>query len=59
MRACDAAPSPAVGIALFILVTPVALRAPAIAEATTSLAFQHFAFFAAIPLTPPPQFLLI
>jgi len=58
MRACDAAPSPVVGNALFVLVTPVALRAPAIAEATISLALQHFPIVTTIPLTPPPQFLL-
>jgi hypothetical protein len=58
MRACDAAASPAVGTALFVLVTSATLRAPVVAEATTSMAFQHFPFVTAVPLTPPPQFLL-
>lgn len=55
MRACDAAPSPVVGTALFVLVTPLALRAPAVAEATTALAPQYFPYIVAMPLTPPPQ----
>ena len=33
MRACDAAPNPIVGTAAFVLVVPVALRGPAVAEA--------------------------
>jgi hypothetical protein len=55
MRACDAAPNPIVGIAAFVLVTPVALRGPAIAEATPALASLFFPYVAAIPLTPPPR----
>jgi len=58
MRACDSARSPAVGAEQFVLVTPVALRAPAAADETAALAFQHFPFVTSIPVTPPPQFLL-
>ena len=55
MRACDAAPNIVVGTATFVLVTPVALRGPAIAEATPALASQFFPYVATIPLTPPPR----
>jgi hypothetical protein len=55
MRACDAAPNSIVGTAAFVLVTPVALRGPAIAEATPALASLFFSYVAAIPLTPPPR----
>ena len=55
MRACDAAPNPAVGTAAFVLVTPFALRGPAIAEAAPALASQFFLYITAIPLTPPPR----
>jgi hypothetical protein len=56
MRACDSMASPLVGSALFVLITPIVLRAPTVAEATPTLAFQHFPFLTATPLTPPPQF---
>jgi hypothetical protein len=55
MRACDAAPNPIVGTAAFVLVTPVVLCGPAIAEATPALASPFFPYVAAIPLTPPPR----
>ena len=55
MRACDAPPNPAVGASAFVLVTPVALRGPAIADATFAVASQFFPFVAANPLTPPPR----
>ncbi len=55
MRACDAAPNPIVGTAPFVLVIPVALRRPAVAEASITLASQFFPFVATIPLTPPPR----
>jgi hypothetical protein len=55
MRACDAAPNPIVGTVAFVLVTPVALRVPAIAEATPALTSQFFPYVASIPLTPPPR----
>ena len=55
MRACDAAPNPIVGTAAFVLVTPIALRGPSIAEATPASAFQFFRFIDTIPQTPPPR----
>jgi len=55
MRACDAAPNAIVGTAAFVVVTPVALRGPATAEATPALASLFFPYVAAIPLTPPPR----
>ncbi|HTC62437.1 MAG TPA: hypothetical protein VK709_06310 [Candidatus Saccharimonadales bacterium] len=58
MRACDAAATPIVGAAQFVLVTPIDLLAPIVAEATISLALQHFPVVTSVPLTPPPQFLL-
>ena len=54
MRACDAAPNPIVGTAAFVLVAPVALRGPAVAEAAPALASQFFPYVVTIPLTPPP-----
>jgi hypothetical protein len=58
MRACDAAPNQAVGTAPFVLVTPVALRGPSIAEATLFLAAQFSPYVVTIPSTPPPRTLL-
>jgi hypothetical protein len=55
MRACDSAPNPVVGTAAFILVTPVALRGPSIAEPTSTLASRPVPYVATIPLTPPPR----
>ena len=55
MRACDAAPNPIVGIAPFVVVTPVALRRPVVAPAAVALAAQFFPFVATLPLTPPPR----
>ena len=55
MRACDAAPNLVVGTTPFVLVTPVALRGPAVAEAAPALASQFFPYVATIPLTPPPR----
>jgi hypothetical protein len=55
MRACDAAPSPVVAAAAFVLPMPIALRAPALAEAAPVFASPLFATVSAIPLTPPPQ----
>jgi hypothetical protein len=55
MRACDAAPNPIVGTAVFILVIPAALRGPAVAEAAPALASQFFPYVATIPVTPPPR----
>ena len=58
MRACDAAPNPAVGTAQFVLVTPVALRRPSVAEAILLLAAQISPSVFTIPSTPPPRTLL-
>jgi hypothetical protein len=55
MRACDAAPIPAVGRAVFVLVAPLALRGPAVAEAAPALASHFFPAVTAMPLTPPPR----
>jgi len=55
IRACDAAPNPIVGTAAFVLVTPIALRGPAIAEATPVSPAKFFPYVASIPLTPPPR----
>jgi hypothetical protein len=55
MRACDAAPNSVVGTAAFVLVTPIALRGPAIAEAAPALASQFFPYVATLPLIPPPR----
>jgi hypothetical protein len=55
MRACDAAPNLIVGTAAFVLVTPVALRGPAVAEAAPALASEFFLCVATIPMTPPPR----
>lgn len=58
MRACDPAPNPIVGTVPFVLVTPVALRRPAIAEATPVMASPFFPYVVTIPLIPPPRNLL-
>lgn len=58
MRACDAAPSPAVSAVIFVLVTPVALRAPSAAEAVATPSLQSSPSAPASLLTPPPRPLL-
>jgi hypothetical protein len=55
MRACDAATAPVVSAAAFVLVTPVALRGPAAAEAAPILTSRFFPPVVSIPLTPPPR----
>jgi hypothetical protein len=55
MRACDSAPNPIVGTAAFVLITPIALRGPAVAEAAPASVTRFFPFVATIPLTPPPR----
>jgi hypothetical protein len=55
MRACDAAPNPIVGTVAFVLVTPVALRGPALEEAAPDFASQFFPYVASVPLIPPPR----
>lgn len=55
LRACDAAPNPIVGTTAFILVIPVSLRGPAVAEAASAQVSQFFPYVSAIPVTPPPR----
>jgi hypothetical protein len=55
MRACDTAPKPVVGTAAYVMVTPIELRAPSVAEAAPALVSGSLAFLTAIPLTPPPR----
>jgi hypothetical protein len=55
MRACDTAAKPVVGTPAYVLVTPIALRAPSVAEAAPELPSGSSPFVAAIPLTPPPR----
>jgi hypothetical protein len=55
MRACDAAPNPIVGTAAFVMIAPIALRGPAVAEAAPASVSRFFPFVATIPLTPPPR----
>jgi len=55
MRACDATSNPIVGSALFVLVTPLAMRSPASAEPARIQASRFFPFIVSIPLTPPPR----
>ena len=58
MRACDAASAPMVGAVIFVLVAPVTLSGPVVAEAAPALAFRFSPYVAAVPLTPPPRTLL-
>ena len=55
MRACDAAPNPAVSITVIVLVTPLALRGPSVAEAATAAVFDFPRPVSTFPLTPPPR----
>jgi hypothetical protein len=55
MRACDAAPGPAVGTAAFVLVAPPAVSGPSAAEAAPVFAPRLSPFVATMPLTPPPR----
>jgi hypothetical protein len=55
MRACDAASNPIVGTAVFVLVTPMTLRGPAVAGVAPVLASQFFLYVTTFPLTPPPR----
>jgi hypothetical protein len=55
MRACDAAPNSIVGTVAFVLVTPVALRGPAIAEAAPVFASLFVPYVSTVPLIPPPR----
>ena len=55
MRACDAPPNLAMGSSVFVLVTPVALRRPAVVKATIISVTQFSPFVSATPITPPPR----
>jgi hypothetical protein len=55
MRACDTAPKPVVGTSAYILVTPIGLRSPSVAEPASALATRFIQFGSTIPLTPPPR----
>ena len=55
MEACDSSPNTVVGITAYILVAPLVLRGPAIAETAQVLGSQFFAFVVTVPLTPPPR----
>jgi hypothetical protein len=55
MRACDAVAHPAVGSALYLLVTPLAVRGLSPAECTFSFIFPAIPHVSPFPLTPPPR----
>jgi hypothetical protein len=55
MRACDAAPNPVVGTAVFVLGSPLALHGPAMAEPAPLFATLTFSYAIPLPLTPPPR----
>lgn len=55
MRACDATPNPIVGIAPFVLATPVALRRQLIVEDAPAPESHVFPSVATAPSTPPPR----
>lgn len=55
MRACDAAPAPIVGTAVFILIVPVTLRGPVVAGTAPAPVSRFFPYVVTIPLTPPPR----
>src|SRR5690348_5365461 len=51
MRACDAAPNPAIGLTALVLVTPVGLRGPSLAGTAPALAPQFPPYVGVRPLT--------
>lgn len=55
MRACDAASAPMVGAVIFVLVAPVTLSGPIVAEAAPASASRFSPYVLAVPLTPPPR----
>jgi hypothetical protein len=57
MRACDTAPTPAVGTALFVLAAPMSISYRAIAEPAPILISEFFPFHLNSPSTPPPRML--
>jgi hypothetical protein len=55
LRACDSAPSPAVGTVVYLLATPTDNRSPWIAEAAPVVASKFFPVVTAVPPIPPPR----
>jgi hypothetical protein len=55
MRACDVAPKPAVGTALFVLVAPIAIVYRISAEPAPILVSRFFPAPLNLPSTPPPR----
>jgi hypothetical protein len=55
MRACDSAPNPAVGSALFVLAAPMSISYRPIAEPVLALDSEFFPFHLNLPTTPPPR----
>jgi hypothetical protein len=55
MRACDAAPAPAVATTVFILVTPVSLAGPAVTKAASTAGSPFFPNLSMDPSIPPPR----
>lgn len=55
MRACDMTPNPAVGTALFVLATPMAIAYRTSAEPAPIQVSDFFPFHLNLPSTPPPR----
>jgi hypothetical protein len=55
MRACDMAPNPAVGTALFVLGAPMSISYRPVAEPVPALFSEFFPFHLNLPTTPPPR----
>src|SRR6267154_1597590 len=55
MRACETAPNPVVGTALFVLVAPIALTYRASVEPAPILVSSFVPFHLNLPSTPPPR----
>jgi hypothetical protein len=55
MRACDSVGHPAVGPALYILVSPISVRELPWSEGAFFSKFLAFPYVADFPLTPPPR----
>lgn len=55
MRACDAPQAPAIGSPSFVLVVPVTLGIPTVAEGAPATVVLFAPFVFAAPITPPPR----
>lgn len=55
MRSCNTASAPMVGAVIFVLVAPVTLNGPVVAEAAPASASRFSPNVAAVPLSPPPR----